>query len=102
MLGKVSFDDANIGQEKSEGNDYLLDWVWTLELNGEIADKVTNRVGGNPTRIGGKQLFLSPGLMWTYCNAAIKAGIQIPVYDDLAADQAPDDYRVLLEFEWHL
>ncbi len=78
------------------------DWVWMLELNGEITENVTNRVDGSTARVGGNQWFLSPGLMWTHRNVAIKAGVQIPVYDDLAADQASDDYRAVVEFELHL
>ncbi len=78
------------------------DWVWMLELNGEIADTVTNRVGGATTRLGGNQWFISPGLMWTLRNFAIKVGVQIPVYDDLQANRPPDDYRGSLEFELHL
>tara|TARA_R110000868_G_scaffold173894_1_gene410314 strand:- start:9423 stop:10235 length:813 start_codon:yes stop_codon:yes gene_type:complete len=77
------------------------DWVWMLELNGEIIDNVTNFIGNTSTRVGGDQWFLSPGLMWTHRNVAIKTGIQLPLYDDLAVDQKPDDYRAKLELEWH-
>ena len=75
------------------------DWVWMLELNGELADKA---VAGSGRQIGGNQWFLSPGLMWTRRNIAIKTGVQIPVYNNLASDQAADDYRAVLEFELHL
>lgn len=78
------------------------DWVWMLELNGEVTENVTNLVGTSSVRSGGKQLFLSPGLMWTYRNFAVKTGLQLPIRDDLAAGQEPADYRVLLELEWHL
>ncbi|WP_286838966.1 hypothetical protein [Spongiibacter sp.] len=52
--------------------------------------------------LGGNQWFLSPGLMWTHQNFAFKAGLQLPVIDDLSADQEQDDYRAKIELEWHL
>lgn len=77
------------------------DWVWMLELNGEFTEHV-RRAGSNRTgRLGGSQWFVSPGLMWTYRNLALKAGVQLPVYDDLDRNQAADDYRALIELEWH-
>jgi len=78
------------------------DWVWMLELNGEITENTSSRVDGSSLRVGGNQWFLSPGLMWTRRNVAIKAGVQIPVYNDLAASQVSDDYRAIIEFELHL
>tara|TARA_R110001599_G_C12272072_1_gene661598 strand:+ start:924 stop:1736 length:813 start_codon:yes stop_codon:yes gene_type:complete len=78
------------------------DWVWMLELNGEIADHVTARSPSKTRRRGGNEWFLSPGLMWTYRNFAIKAGMQISVLDDLEQPQEVDDYRAKIEFEWHL
>lgn len=154
VLAGVILDDANVGEPKRDGSDYLMglaygyegrkwyrwasvrhrfnedadsgaerpnlwlldfvlgirptpteylepDWVWMLELNGEIVDKVANQVGDTSMRIGGSQWFLSPGLMWTHRNVAIKAGVQLPIYDDLAANQASGDYRVKFEAEWH-
>lgn len=77
------------------------DWVWMIELNGEIGDSTTDRRNGKPIRLGGGQWFLSPGLMWTYRNVAIKTGVQFLVWDDLAGDQNSDDYRTTLEIEWH-
>ncbi|MBN51084.1 MAG: hypothetical protein CMN85_16250 [Spongiibacteraceae bacterium] len=81
---------------------YEPDWVWMLELNGEIVDSANPLINGNRVRLGGDSWFLSPGLMWTYRNIAIKTGVQLPVYDTLAGDQEPDDYRAVLELEWHL
>ncbi|MAT51173.1 MAG: hypothetical protein CMK32_08320 [Porticoccaceae bacterium] len=78
------------------------DWVWMLELNYEHTEHITGAFNGSPQRIGGDQWFLSPGLMWTYRNFAVKAGVQLPVYDDLSGDQEADDYRALVELEWHL
>lgn len=81
---------------------YRPDLVLMLELNGEVVEH-TSRAGEDARRrIGGQQWFLSPGLMWTYRNFAVKSGVQLPVYDDLARDREADDYRALLELEWHL
>jgi hypothetical protein len=52
--------------------------------------------------LGGNQWFLSPGLMWTYRNFAVKAGIQLPIFDDLAEDRHQGEYRARLELELHL
>lgn len=79
------------------------DWVWMLELNGELIENLSQGVvGGSKKQLGGEQWFLSPGLMWTYRNFAVKAGVQLPIIDDLSADQEQDDYRALIELEWHL
>lgn len=69
------------------------DWVWILELNGEMTK--------DPSQ-GGGQWFVSPGLMWTYRNVAAKAGVQLHLLDDLAKDRESDDYRAMFELEWHL
>lgn len=78
------------------------DWVWMVELNGEITEHLAHGSGEDTHRVGGNQWFVSPGLMWTYRNFAAKAGVQLPLFDDLAADQEADDYRALIELEWHL
>ncbi|WP_297533578.1 MULTISPECIES: hypothetical protein [Thalassolituus] len=61
-----------------------------------------NGAGSVERHLGGNQWFLSPGLMWTHQNFAFKAGLQLPVIDDLSADQEQDDYRAKIELEWHL
>lgn len=78
------------------------DWVWMLELNGELIERVSQGTGSAENQLGGNQWFLSPGLMWTYRNFAIKAGVQFPLFDDLSKDQEKGDYRALVELEWHL
>ena len=77
------------------------DWVWMLELNGERTAK--DELKGNKVDAsGGSEWFLSPGLMWTLRNFAIKTGVQFPVASDLNGNQDESDYRARLEFEWHL
>ncbi len=77
------------------------DTVWLLELNGEFGQRA-ERNGFELANTGGTQIFLSPGIFWTQRNFAIKAGVQIPIYQDLNGDQEEPDYRVKLIFEWHL
>lgn len=80
---------------------YEPDWVWMLELNGEFADpaeRATARRLPIPATTDGS---LSPGLMWTYRNYAIKTGVQIPLAQDLNGVQEEVDYRFTLEFEGH-
>lgn len=76
------------------------DMVWLLELNGEYGRRA--RLNGvEVANSGGTQWFVSPGIFWTYRNFAIKAGVQIPIYDDLNGNQQASDYRALMVFEWH-
>ena len=77
------------------------DTVWILELNGENSRR--SRVNGVPQdATGGTQWFVSPGIFWTLRNFAIKAGVQVPVVDNMKGDRGGADYRGVLEFEWHL
>ena len=76
------------------------DWVWMIELNGEYTQRA-ERSGVDLANSGGTEWFVSPGLMWTYRNFAIKSGIQIPVAQDLNGTQDESDYQVALEFELH-
>lgn len=71
------------------------DWVWMLELNAERREAISSSIGGD-------QLFLSPGLMWTYRNFALKSGVQLPVHDTLRANNQASDYRLQFELEWHI
>lgn len=77
------------------------DTVWLLELNGEIIER-SARNGIDLNDSGGNQWFITPGIMWTLRNFAVKAGIQIPVISNLNGNQDNRDYRARLEFEWHL
>ena len=90
------------GGYRHQINDYReADTVWLLELNGEYSQ--TNKINGlELANSGGSQWFVSPGVMWTLRNFAIKAGIQIPLSSNLKGMQAKTDYRALLEFEWHI
>jgi hypothetical protein len=80
-----------VGGIRFRVNDYREpDAVWMLELNGELP-----RGAAAPER-----WFLSPGLMWTVRNFALKVGVQIPI---VGGDRAPAvDFRALIELEWHM
>jgi hypothetical protein len=86
---------------RAQVNDYrAADTVWLLELNGEYSQRsALNGIEINAS--GGNQWFISPGLMWTKRNFALKTGVQIPIYSSLNGEQSRADYRARLEFEWH-
>ena len=77
------------------------DTVWLLELNGEYGLRARQN-GIELANTGGQAWFLSPGIFWTLRNFAIKAGVQIPLYQDLNGNQPRTDYRAKLVFEWHM
>jgi hypothetical protein len=77
------------------------DTVWLLELNGEFGQRA-ELDGVNLANTGGSEWFVSPGLFWTSRNFAIKAGVQIPLVENLNGNQAGSDYRARVSFEWHL
>ena len=99
--GDRLFVDMAIGY-RPQINDYRApDTVFILELNGEFRGR--NAMDGiNIRTSGGNQWFISPGIMWTKRNIAIKAGIQIPAWSNLDPFQSRADYRASLELEWHL
>lgn len=77
------------------------DTVWLLELNGEYGQRA--RLNGvELAHTGGAEWFISPAIFWTKRNFAVKAGVQIPIYQDLNGNQQGADYRAKLALEWHL
>ena len=73
------------------------DTVFFLELNFENSERDTLR-GSAVADTGGWELFLSPGIFWTYRTYAVTAGVQIPIADNLNGNQATSDYR----FQWSI
>ena len=71
------------------------DTVLFLELNWERAARDSLR-GANVTNSGGWEMFLSPGIFWTYRNYAVTSGLQIPVAENLNGAQPTSDYRFKL------
>lgn len=99
--GDKVFLDTVVGIRLRELDYRQPDAVWMLELNGEHTQR--SELGGRELDdTGGTELFLSPGLMWTYRNVAIKPGVQIPIYSNLYGDQDATDFRALVELEVHL
>ena len=90
------------GGYRAQVNDYRKpDTVYLLELNAELMGR--NQFNGTDlSNSGGNQWFVSPGVMWTLRNFAIKAGVQIPIISNLNGEQQDSDYRAFLELEWHL
>ncbi len=71
------------------------DTVLFLELNWERAAR-DSLAGADVTDSGGWELFLSPGIFWTYRNYAVTSGLQIPVVENLNGAQPTSDYRFKL------
>ena len=77
------------------------DTVWLLEINGEVGGR-SKLNGVELVNSGGTQWFVSPGIFWTLRNFAVKAGVQIPIYNDMNGNQPNVDFRANLTIEWHL
>jgi len=75
------------------------DTVLFLELNFEDATRDSLN-GTNIADTGGWEMFLSPGIFWTYRTYAIVGGVQIPVAENLNDTQASSDYRFKLSFKY--
>lgn len=93
--------DLVLGFRPTPGQYRQPDTVWMIELNTEISRK-DELSSARLETTGGNEAFLSPGIFWTYRNFAIKAGIQIPVYNDLNGSQEASDNRFKLVAEWHI
>lgn len=79
---------------------YEPDTVFLLETNFEHADR--DRLDGDSLDdTGGWQLFVSPGIFWTWRQLGIRAGVQIPVAQHRHGDAAEVDYRSRLLFVYH-
>lgn len=76
------------------------DTVFIVELNTEITDR--SRMNGvDLQNTGGTQLFVSPGMIWTYGHFNLRPGLQIPVYSALNGSQPATDFRFRVEAEMH-
>ena len=75
------------------------DTVLFLELNWENAGR-NERNGAEVGNTGGWEMFLSPGVFWTWRNVALRSGVQIPVAGNLEGRQARSDYRFKLELKY--
>jgi len=71
------------------------DTVLFLELNWEKSGRDSLR-GLSVADTGGWEAFITPGIFWTYRTAAVTAGIQLPLAQDLNGPQPTSDYRFKL------
>lgn len=71
------------------------DTVLFFELNWERTAR--DRLNGRDVAdSGGWELFVAPGIFWTYRVVALTAGVQIPVARNLNGNQPSSDYRFKL------
>ena len=98
--GDQIFVDATVGYRPRPPEYYAIDTMWLLELNSEFIQR-DEQAGTGLLNSGGAELFLSPGFFVTYRNAALKGGVQIPIYNELNEQQGASDYRFSLVAEWH-
>ncbi len=78
----------------------MPDTVFVVGLNAEITQR--NRLNGvDQQNTGGTELFVSPGIIWTYGHVNLRPGIQIPIYSHLNGHQPATDFRFRFEIEMH-
>jgi len=76
------------------------DPVFLIEFNGYLMDKnVLNKT--TVQNSGGSILSLSPGLLFSYRNIMLKAGLKIPVYNGLNGQQPAPDITYVAGLEFH-
>jgi len=76
------------------------DPVFLIEFNGYFMDKnVFNKI--TIQNSGGSVLSLSPGLLFSYRNIMLKAGLKIPVYNGLNGKQSAPDITYVAGLEFH-
>jgi hypothetical protein len=78
----------------------MPDTVFVVGLNAEITDR--SRLNGvDLPDTGGTELFVSPGMIWTYGHFNLRPGVQIPVYSALNGHRPATDFRFRIELEMH-
>jgi len=90
--GNQIFADAAIGWRAKVPDYYNNDILWMVELNSEYT-KSSKQNSSKLTNTGGTEIFVSPGMIWTYRNIALKGGVQLPIYYNLNGTQSESDYR---------
>jgi hypothetical protein len=75
------------------------DTVLFLEFNWENAAG-DDRNGAAIADTGGWELFVSPGVFWTWRNVAVRGGVQIPIAHNLEGARAESDYRFKLQLKY--
>ena len=76
------------------------DPVFLIEFNGYLMDKnIVNKT--TVQNSGGSVLSLSPGLLFSYRNIMLKAGLKIPVYNGLNGQQPAPNITYVAGLEFH-
>ena len=76
------------------------DLVLIVEFNGEYAEK--DKVSGaKDPNSGGNTISISPGMLLSYRNVMLKAGVKIPVSQELNGTQLGTDYEAVTALEIH-
>ncbi len=78
----------------------MPDTVFVIGLNAEVTQR-SQLNGINLPNTGGTELFISPGMIWTYGHVNLRPGVQIPVYSNLNGHQPTTDFRFRFELEMH-
>lgn len=76
------------------------DTVLMLEMNWEGAGR-DERGSRALADTGGWQLFVSPGIWWTWRQFAVRGGLRMPVRERLNGDKPDSDWQAKLEFVYH-
>ncbi len=76
------------------------DLVLIVEFNGEYSEK--DKVSGaKDPDSGGNTISVSPGMLLSYRNVMLKAGVKIPVSQELNGTQLGTDYEAVTAVEIH-
>ncbi len=76
------------------------DPVFLVELNGDSMGQ-NSLSGARDVNSGGTVLSISPGLLFSYRNIMLKAGVKIPVYNGLKGNQSLPGKLYVLGLEFH-
>ncbi len=77
------------------------DLVLLVEFNGEYAWKDKGSGVTNPNNTGGNTISISPGILLSYRNVMLKAGVKLPISQELNGTQLGEDYEVVTAIEIH-
>lgn len=79
---------------------YQPDLVMLVEFNGEYEQK--DNVGDKRVPdSGGNTISISPGMLLSYRNVMLKAGVSIPVFQELNGTQLGEAFKVVTALEIH-
>jgi hypothetical protein len=77
------------------------DAVFLVEFIGALMEKNSMNAQSDPNS-GSKVFSIAPGLLFSYRNVMLKAGIKIPVLEDLNGLQETPDTEYVFGLEFHL